>query len=297
LLFLPLLPVLLVSSFPQDQIVHDRYLYLPLLGFLMVVFSNAERFVEGRFGTEKAVRFVFAAAIVVSVPLGVVSMRYNRVWANDLSLWERTVNVDPANVSGLVNYGVALSDAGRIDEAIEAFNRSIDVRPTSYAYLGRAQNFIRTDRFEEAVWDLQTVTEMRNEDVNAYTLFQSYEALGVALERKSDFARAERFLREARRRLPIYGAALTEKIAIILYRQNRKREALLELEAAQAQARVELLPSSKAVFLRIGMLRAEFGDREGAREALAEYLRLTTALHDRNTLADRAQALELIKKL
>lgn len=39
LLILPLLPVLNAASFPSDQIAHDRYLYLPLFGFLLIVFS------------------------------------------------------------------------------------------------------------------------------------------------------------------------------------------------------------------------------------------------------------------
>ena len=43
LIVLPLLPVMNASAFIPEQIVHDRYLYLPLLGFLMLVAPSVER--------------------------------------------------------------------------------------------------------------------------------------------------------------------------------------------------------------------------------------------------------------
>ena len=99
--------------------------------------------------------------------------------------------------------------------------------------MGRARANIYLKNYEEAVWDLQTVVEMPNEDLNAYTLYQTYESLALALSQNGKNDKAEEVLRDARKRLPIYHAALTEKLAIVLYQQNRKTEALKELEDAQ----------------------------------------------------------------
>ncbi|MBK8150085.1 MAG: tetratricopeptide repeat protein [Acidobacteria bacterium] len=287
LFLLPLLPVFNLTAFPADQMVHDRYLYLPLFGILIVVFASIERLVDPR--------FLLAAVVAISVALGVQTFLYNRVWANDLALWEHSVSVDPNSASGQAQYGVALSENGRNQEAINAFNAALDIEPSPYAYLGRAQTLIKNGQFEEAVWDLQTLTEMKSDKVNAYTLYQSYEALGVALQRKNDLVRAERVLREARKRLPIYQAALTEKIAVVLYLKNDKRSALTELESARNQARSELLPTSKSVFFRLGLLYTENGDSANARAAFQEFLKITGSITDREILAQRKQAAEILR--
>ncbi len=290
---LPLAPALFIASFPADQIVHDRYLYLPLLGFLIIVFAELGP-VVARF-TERPV--LAALAVLLAIPLAAQTVLYNRVWSSNLTLWENAVRVDPSSSSNFVQYGVALSGAGRVNEALDAFNSALDIEPNPYAYLGRAQAFIANEQFEEAVWDLQTLTEMKSDKVNVYTLYQSYEALAVALQKKNDLVRAERLLLEARKRLPIYSAALTEKLAVILYLKNEKPRALAELEAARDRARSEMLSSSKTVFFRLGMLYAEKGDRQNARLAFQEYLKLTANISERQVLADRKTAAEMLKNL
>jgi hypothetical protein len=97
--------------------------------------------------------------------------------------------------------------------------------------------------------------------------------------------------------LPIYAAALTEKLVIVLYQQNRKPDALKELESMKGQARIELLPASKAVFLRLGMLYAEAGRNDEAKANLREFLNLTTTAWDKETPGNRKQAEQLLKQL
>jgi predicted Zn-dependent protease len=121
--------------------------------------------------------------------------------------------------------------------------------------------------------------------------------LAIALQRKNDLVSAERFLREARKRLPIYFAALTEKIAVVMYLKGNKTGALEELESARARARTELLPTSKNVFLRLGMLYGELGDRTKAKADLAEYLKRTENATDPQILAERKAAAEMFRSL
>jgi len=295
-LVLPLLPVLNVSSFPFDQIVHDRYLYLPLFGFLIIIVSLAEEILE-KFVPLKAGKLIIALAILVGFPLGVQTLLCNRVWKSDLDLWAYNTKIDPASASTFVNYGAELSSTGRLAEAIAAFDRSIQNRPTPLAYMARARNYIALKRFDEAIADLQNVINMPPENVNAFTLYQSYESLALAYSQTGELAKAEQILRAARGRLPIYSAALTEKIAVVLYQKGDKDGALAELESARAQAATELLPESKNVLLRLGMLYAERSNKQAARAALQEYLRLTANQNDAVTTSDRQQAANLLQTL
>lgn len=296
LFILPLLPTFNISVFHPEQIVQDRYLYLPLLGFLMLIFPYIQNFLEKHSG-EKSEIFTLALAVFLSVPLTLQTISSNRIWKNDLSLWSHTVQVDSQSAFSWSQLGFALAEQGNASEAIQAFNNSLDIKPTVNAYLGRARELIRTRNFAQAVGDLQTIIEMNDEKLDAYTLYQSYEALAFALQLRNDLMKAEKYLREGRQRLPVYYASFTEKIAVILYLQGRKTEVLEELENARDRARMELLPSSKVVFLRLGMLYAEMGESMKARDALQEYLRLTASIQDPLTQGDRQQALELLGKL
>jgi tetratricopeptide (TPR) repeat protein len=296
ILILPLLPVLNVASFPSDQIVHDRYLYLPLLGLLIIVFSYLEELVKKYFAPQ-AEPIILASAVLLCIPLGFQTFLYNQVWKNNLALWSHNSKIDPTSAVTFANYGAELSGAGKYAEAVAAFNQSLKNRPNALALMGRARNYIALKRFDEAIADLQTIIKMPPENLNAYTLYQSYEALALVYSQTGNFENAKAVLQEARSRLPIYQAALTEKLAVVLYQTNDKETALRELEAAKNQAKIELLPESKTVLLRLGMLYAELGRKNEARAVLQEYLNITAPIQDNLTANDRKQALSLLNSL
>ena len=296
LLLLPLLPVLNVASFPSDQIVHDRYLYLPLFGLLIIVFSYLDEILKSKFA-QKSDALILGASILLSIPLSVQTYLYNQTWKNNLALWSHNAKIDPTSALSFVNLGSELASAGKHNEALEAFSQSIKNRPSAFAFIGRARSFKALRRYPEAAADLQTVIKMPPESTNAYAYYQAYEGLAIVYTDTGNGAKAEEILREARNRLPIYGAALTEKLAIVLYQKGDKPAALRELEAVREQARVELLPESKTVLLRLGMLYAEFGRKPEAKQILQEYLNLTANLRDNITLSDRQQAVNLLRNL
>lgn len=298
ILVLPLLPALNITAFPAEQIVHDRYLYLPLLGFLALTVPLLEVLLS-RVSAERKGILLAVIVAAAAFPLAMRSHTYAKVWRSDLALWEHAVTVDANSASNFSQYGSALEQEERFAESVKAYNRSLDITPSALAYLGRARANIRLSKFEEAAWDLKTVTEMPAGTVNAYTLYQAYEALAVSLTAGDDpdFTEAREALEQASARLPMYSAALASKLAVVLYVSGEKDAALKVLEAARGRARVELLPESKSVIYRLGMLYAEMGRKADATAALEEYLRLTASFGDKETLADRAVAAKALKNL
>ena len=91
--------------------------------------------------------------------------------------------------------------------------------------------------------------------------------------------------------------AMTTDLAVIYYQSGQKDAALRELEGVRDQARKELLPESKDVFLRLGMLYQEAGRKDEAKKAITEFLELTSSLRDKKTSASRAQATKLLETL
>ena len=278
LFLIPLLPAMNTVVFHPEQLVQDRYLYIPLLGFLILVIPALTSLLQ-RIGGERMVRqslLIFIVAMIVSIPLGAQTVSYNRAWTSNLALWEWGVRSDPNSALNYQKYGVQLYEAKRLEEAVAAFNRSIEIAPMASTYVARGTALITQQKFAEAERDLREVTSKKQ--VPSYTLYWAYRRLATSLTKRSKLNEAADAIREARRRLPRYAAALTGDLAIILYDSGRKNEALSELNAARAQARTESLPESRLLLHGLGLLNVELGHTEDARDAFLEFLSLTQGM-------------------
>ncbi len=193
---------------------------------------------------------IFVFALIVAIPLGAQTIRYNRAWTSNLALWEWGVRSDPNSSFNYQQYGVQLQEAKRLEEAIAAFDRSIAIHPAPATTVARATALIDQKRFSEAERDLRQVTSKNVEDVKMPTsMYQAYERLSIALTEETKLSVAATAIAEARRRLPQYTAALTEKLAVILDQGGQKNEALNELIGVRASARTEMPAGSAPDFL------------------------------------------------
>ncbi|MFZ1699865.1 MAG: hypothetical protein WBO10_15565 [Pyrinomonadaceae bacterium] len=285
---LPLIPAMNATAFPAEQIVHDRYLCLPLLGALMLLVPLTAKVLNER--------YLLIAGCVISLLLAFQAFRYNTAWANELTLWTWTSALDDSAFTSM-QLGSALEEAGRNGDSIAAYTKAIVKRAQFRGYIGRGRGYLAAKQYANAEKDLATALAMPKESQEAYALYQAYEALGIVLTEQRKYDDAAKIFRQARIELPIYSAALTEKLAIVLYQAGQKAEALAELESAQAQARRELLPESKSIFFRLGMLYGEIGRRDEARNAFTEYLRQTASFNDKTTLATRSQTAKALESL
>lgn len=285
---MPLIPALNATAFKPEEIVHDRYLYLPLLGILTLIVLLASKYLKEK--------HILAASVVIAIVLSIQTITYNKAWSNEASLWSWNKKYDDSAFTSL-QYANTLSDAGRYDDAIREFTYSIDKRPRAYAFLGRGRTFLKKQRYQEAESDLKAVLALPADKTDLYALYQVYEALGLVYSETGNYKAAIENFATARTRLPLYSAALTTDMAIVLYQSGQKERALAELEGARIQARKELLPESKAVFLRLGMLYLELGRKDDARIALREFLTLTASMNTKDTLDERSQAIKMLADL
>lgn len=285
---LPLAPAMNAMAFPPDQIVHDRYLYLPLFGFLMLVVPIAAKYLS-----EKV---LLTAGCLIAAVFAVQTVRYNTAWASDLTLWTWTRQVDDSAIT-LLQLGSALNEANKYEEAINSYSEAIEKAPSMRAYYGRGRNLNSLKRYAEAEKDLVAALNTPKLGQDAYAVYQVYESLGITYLEQKKYEQAVRNFLEARKELPIYAAALSEKLAVAHYQAGNKSDALRELEANVVQSRREMLPESKNVVFRLGLLYAEMGRKEEARGALNEYLRSTATFNDKSTLGYRTQAIRALESL
>ena len=290
LLLIPLLLTLNIAVFPPEQLVHDRYLYVPLLGFLILTVPAIASLLQ-RAVSERMSRWpllVFILAMIVSVPLAAQTVRYNRAWTSSLALWEWGVRSDPNSAYSYQLHGTSLYEAKRLEEAVAAFTRSIEIAPTASTYVVRATACIDQHKFAEAERDLRAVISQKK--VEAYALYRAYLALAVCLENLGRTNEAIDAIKQGRIRLPHYTAALTGKLLSILSRAGRKNEALSELNAVRVQARTESLPESRLLLCGLGLLNVELGHPEEARAAFVEFLSVTQTMQTPGIKQARAEA-------
>jgi tetratricopeptide (TPR) repeat protein len=119
-----LLPAFNVFSFREYYLVHQRYLYLAVLGLCL------------------AVAWILAAAMPASLPRRAVlagvailwsasTVYHDRFWATDTALWRRIAEVDPGNPAAFDWLGNRAREAGDIEAAEALFRRSVAADPGS----------------------------------------------------------------------------------------------------------------------------------------------------------------------
>ena len=120
LIVLPLLPVLDLRSLTPGDIVHDRYLYLPSVGFaLLMALAIREWARRSQRGWRSVLPVAFTAAIGVGFAACTVVQQMQ--WADDLALYTRGLQSAPANLTVRDNLANTLLDANQPARAIQLY--------------------------------------------------------------------------------------------------------------------------------------------------------------------------------
>ncbi len=118
--------------FLSNSPVKESWLYLPLMGVLW--WAAAAASAAGKWTREQGwgsapARAAVIAALVLAAALGAAAWHQNRVWKDELTLFEHTsrhVRRDPMIFS---NLGVAYAKLGRFDQAEAAFRKALAIDP------------------------------------------------------------------------------------------------------------------------------------------------------------------------
>ena len=109
-----------------NQAMADRYAYIPLIGlFVMIAWGTAD--------IAERIKLVFPWKIVAGIcvlgALSLLSWRQISYWRTSLDLWGRTLEVTSNNFVAEDQFGGALVEVGRTDEAYPHFVRAAQLQP------------------------------------------------------------------------------------------------------------------------------------------------------------------------
>lgn len=128
----PLLPLLNLSVFQVGDLVHDRYLYLPSLGFALLVAVALERLFSGSRRVHGYAMGAVRAALVMAAPLCVGTLVQSAPWANNLALYSHALKVAPRNETARNNLATVYAERGRYPEARALYEQVLRGMPSSW---------------------------------------------------------------------------------------------------------------------------------------------------------------------
>ena len=155
-LIFPMLPTLNLRWMNEDDFIHDRYLYISMLGAALLAASAYAWIRDWIKSKWPAMQLFRPLAVCLVVMLAFVSAIQSEYWATDVTLFARAVNRAPENEWAQLNYGSALSARGKFDDAAPHFVRSYELKPgwraadfAGFAYqqsgdLSQAERWFRT---------------------------------------------------------------------------------------------------------------------------------------------------------
>ena len=123
-LVFPLLPTTNLGWMNQDDFVHDRYMYISMLGVALLAGSAFAAL--RRKWPDTGLVPLFSGVLIVL--MGFASAIQSQYWANDVFLFSRAVKIAPRNEWSHLNYGAALSARNRFGEAAVEFVESFKLK-------------------------------------------------------------------------------------------------------------------------------------------------------------------------
>lgn len=180
-----------------------------------------------------------AGALLLLI-LGILTWRQSRTYADEQTLWERTLAYDPSSPTAHARLGAILLAHGKTDEAIAHFREAVAHDPTSVmaiSDLGKA--FELQMRLPEAIeqYNLALRIEPNNPDINA-------SLAGVYVIQKDLAAAAEYYRRALASRSR--DELLHNNLGLVLVRQGQLPEAI-----DQFQASITINPNLVAAHLHL----------------------------------------------
>jgi len=184
--FITLLPV--CHIFPHHELLAEHYLYLPSVGFVLVVTMLCDRYM----GEKKYFLFVSACFLVVMLLFSVRIVDRNRDWRDRVTLYEKTVKTAPQSARAHNNLCEAYASRGRVDEAIAECRRALSIQfPYAEAHYNLGVNLYKKGRIDEAIDQyLQAISAEP-------TYTKALNNLGIALIEKGEINKAIFYLAKA----------------------------------------------------------------------------------------------------
>jgi tetratricopeptide (TPR) repeat protein len=225
-------PTLWLRAYAEGDIAHDRYLYVPTIGFVMLVsLFLAEASKYWRTGA-KAVQIIGLALIALAYALA--TARQQIYWASDLLLYTRAYTIAPRDNLICNDLGTALMDVGKSGDAIGLYLQVIAHEPHYWlANYNLGYAYYRIGRLPEAESYLRRAININAADSDEFIY------LGLTLWRQGRAGEAAQYVQRA---IAIRPTAPGYHFALAMIHRDQS-----DVPAATAELRLELMNNPESI--------------------------------------------------
>lgn len=261
------------SIIPIHDVIYEHRLYLPSVGFFLAAstatWSLAQRARDRGGGVlltlSRPTSVVMVLAVVV-LCLAIATHQRNKVWSSPMSLWTDVVEKAPHKPGAHLNVGIAYAQQGRLNEAVQAFQRALALKPTyADAYNNLGLVYQQQGQLEQAILEFRHALSLHTGSADAHN------NLGVAYRQQGRLHEAIQEYRRAIRLQPDF-AGVRYNLGNVYLSVNQAPQAIEELRYA-----IALDPGYAEAHASLGAAYQAQGDFQ---IALKEYRRALTLRPD-----------------
>jgi protein O-mannosyl-transferase len=128
----------------------DRYIYLPSIGIAVMLAWGVPLLIRNEALRKK---ILFPAGIGALAILSILTWKQCDYWKTSAGLFNHTLRVTKNNYLAHNNLGLALMAEGKINEAIEQYNKGIRIMPYVLIYINRGVAYGELGQYKQAIDD------------------------------------------------------------------------------------------------------------------------------------------------
>lgn len=232
--FVTLLPV--SNIIPIGNIMAERYLYIPTMGFCGVIGLLVQNYIPGK----NLATIGFVTIILIASITGIYR---NGVWRDEFTLWYSTVNREPGSARAHLNLGVVYYAKGFYDNAELEYKKTLEINPRDIeAHYNLGNAYERKGMVDAAIKEYQET--VRYNPVHA----DAYNNLGSIYKNKHLLDRAIEFYKKAKQYNP-FNPHYYYNLGLVYHEIKLYEAALVEYKRA-----IELDPDNGEVHNNLGIV-------------------------------------------
>jgi tetratricopeptide (TPR) repeat protein len=222
---LPILPVLWLRAYAEGDIAHDRYLYIPSIGFVLLVSLFLHEIANHWRVSHKTLQLAGLAVLALAYVLGTVTQQ--TYWASDLLLYGRAYQIAPHDNLICNDLGAALMDAGNSGDAIALYSQVLAREPGFWlSNYNLGYTYYKIGKLQEAELYLRRAININATDSDEYIY------LGLSIWRQG---RADEAVQYVQRAIQIRPSASGYHFVLAMIRRDQN-----DIPAAESELNLEL---------------------------------------------------------
>ena len=173
------------SIIPIGDVINEYRLYLASVGFVLLVMT----LIYMRKADEKRLNMI---AVVILIGFSILTYQRNKVWKDELTLWNDTVQKSPHKARPYYSRGICYDNQGNSIQAMPDYTKAIEISPYyAEAYNNRGANYGQQGNLSQAISDLTKAIQINPKYTKAFlnrgSIYYDQKNIPLAI---SDFTKA-----------------------------------------------------------------------------------------------------------